>query len=116
LADFLSEGPTSDQGQACFGDLILPAIEKLAETWAHELDIFWIAAKEAVSQHSATRGEIPDYLGINAIYERFQEQPDDVREAARTRMVSLLSTCKELSAGQPIDLLGRVSVIFDARP
>lgn len=116
LADFLSDGPTNDQGQACFGNLILPAIEKLAETWAHELDIFWIAAKEAVSQRSAAGREIPDYLGIDAIYERFMGQPEDVRSAVHDRMSSLLEKCRELSAGQPIDVLGRVSVIFDANP
>ncbi|WP_252947270.1 hypothetical protein [Oceanicola sp. 502str15] len=115
LADFLSESPSNDQGQECFGNLILPAIEKLAETWAHELDVFWIAAKEAVSQRSAAGVEIPDYLGINAIYERFQAQPMEVQAAVRGRMGSLLERCKELSAGQAIDVLGRVSVIFDAR-
>lgn len=116
LASFLMGTATSDDGQALFGALTLPALEKLAEAWAHELDVFWIEAKEAVSQSSASGGAIPDYLGIDAIHEALRGQPDDLRAAVSARMNDLFDHCRELSEGQPIDILSRVSVIFEARP
>lgn len=115
LARFLTDRPVTDGGQGQFGDLTLPAIEKLAEAWAHELDVFWIEAKEAVSQHSASGGEIPDYLGIDAIYSAFCAQPDEVRVAVRVRMHDLIRACRVLSEGEPVDILSRVAVIFEAQ-
>jgi hypothetical protein len=115
LANFLTGEASDDAGQEVFGSLTLPALEKLAEAWAHELDAFWIEAKEAVSQRSASGGEIPDYLGIDAIYRAFHGQPNDVRVSVSARMNGLLKSCKELSEGQPVDILSRVSVIFEAR-
>ncbi|WP_425040881.1 hypothetical protein [Primorskyibacter sp. S187A] len=115
LASFLSGRDTGDAGQALFGSLTLPTLEKLAEAWAHELDVFWIEAKETVSQRSASGGEIPDYLGIDAIYRAFQEQPDDVRSAVNERMQKLFARCTALSEGQSIDVLSRVAVILEAR-
>lgn len=114
LASFLTGRPVTDGGQGQFGDLTLPAIEKLAEAWAHELDVFWIEAKEAVSQRSASGGEIPDYLGIDAIYSAFCAQPDEVRVAVRVRMHDLIGACRVLSEGEPVDILSRVAVIFEA--
>jgi hypothetical protein len=115
LANFLSGHDTGDAGQGLFGSLTLPTLEKLAEAWAHELDVFWIEAKETVSQRSASGGEIPNYLGIDAIYQAFQEQPDEVRSAVNDRMQELLFRCTALSEGQPIDVLSRVAVIFEAK-
>ncbi|MFO6462815.1 hypothetical protein ACK8OR_00360 [Jannaschia sp. KMU-145] len=115
LASFLSGHDTGDAGQRLFGSSTLPTLEKLAEAWAHELDVFWIEAKETVSQRSASGGEIPDYLGIDAIYRAFQEQPDDVRSAVSERMQELFARCTALSEGQSIDVLSRVAVIFEAR-
>ncbi|WP_324751436.1 hypothetical protein [Roseovarius sp. Pro17] len=115
LANFLTGQSLVDAGQELFGTLTLPALEKLAESWAHELDVFWIEAKETVSQRSASGGEIPDYLGIDAIYRAFQEQPDDVRTAVNERMNELADRCRALSEGQPIDILSRMSVIFEAK-
>ena len=66
LSGFLNEGSSLDEGQGLFGEFTLPALEKLAEAWANELDAFWIEAKEAVSQRSASGGEIPDYIGMDA--------------------------------------------------
>lgn len=116
LANFLTGQSLVDAGQELFGTLTLPALEKLAESWAHELDVFWIEAKETVSQRSASGGEIPDYLGIDAIYRAFQAQPDDVRTAVKERMNELADICRTLSEGQPIDILNRMSVIFEAKP
>ena len=115
LAGFLTSSTVTDGGRGQFGDLTLPALEKLAEAWAHELDVFWIEAKEAVSQRSAAGGEIPDYLGIDAIYSAFRAQPDDVRDAVRVRMDDLIAACRVLSEGEPVDILSRVAVIFEAR-
>jgi len=115
LAGFLTGRTVTDGGRGQFGDLTLPALEKLAEAWAHELDVFWIEAKEAVSQRSATGGEIPDYLGIDAIFSAFCAQPDDVRDAIRVRMDDLIAACRVLSEGEPVDILSRVAVIFEAR-
>jgi hypothetical protein len=115
LAGFLTDRPVTDGGQGQFGDLTLPALEKLAEAWAHELDVFWMEAKEAVSQRSASGGEIPDYLGIDAIYRAFCAQPDDVRDAVRVRMDDLIAACRVLSEGESVDILSRVAVIFEAK-
>jgi hypothetical protein len=115
LAGFLTGRPVTDGGQAQFGDLTLPALEKLAEAWAHELDVFWIEAKEAVSQRSASGGEIPDYLGIDAIYRAFCAQSDEVRRAVRVRMDELIAACRALSEGEPVDILSRLAVIFEAQ-
>lgn len=116
LAIFLTGQEIDDAGQSLFGSLTLPTIEKLAEAWAHELDVFWIQAKEAVSQRTASGTEIPDYLGIDAIFREFQSQPSDIQTAVRTKMLDLLEKCREMSEGQPIDVLGRVSVIFEGKP
>jgi len=114
LAGFLAGRTVTDGGRGQFGDLTLPALEKLAEAWAHELDVFWIEAKEAVSQRSASGGEIPDYLGIDAIYSAFCAQPDHVRDAVRVRIDDLIAACRVLSEGEPVDILSRVAVIFEA--
>ena len=46
---FLSGQAVQDGGRSRFGDLTLPALEKLAEAWAQELDPSWIEAKLAIS-------------------------------------------------------------------
>ena len=115
LSSFLSGKATTDKGQELFGTLTLPVLEKLAEAWAYELDVFWIEAKERVSQRSAAGGDIPDYLGIDAIYKAFSEQPETTRTGVRARMQELIERCRAMSDGQPIDILSRVTVIFEAR-
>ena len=79
--------------------MTLRALEKLAEALAHELDVFWIGAKEAVSRRSASGGEIPDYLGIDAIYEAFRGLPEDVRAAVSARMKNLFDRCRDCRRG-----------------
>ncbi len=116
LSGFLTEGSSLDEGQGLFGEFTLPALEKLAEAWANELDVFWIEAKEAVSQRSASGGEIPDYIGMDSIFGAFSRQPAEVRTAVRTRMAGLSERCRALSEGQPIDILSRVAVMFEANP
>lgn len=115
LAEFISYEPVNDGGRKVFGDLSSPVLEKLAEEWAHELDVFWIQAKESVSQSSASGHQIPDYLGMAAIFQAFVEQPPNVIEEVRVRMLSLIDHCRYLSEGQSINLLSRISVVFDAR-
>ena len=115
LAGFINDGSSPDEGRELFGEFTLPALEKLAEAWANELDVFWIEAKEAVSQRSASGGEIPDYIGMDAIYSAFSRQPAEVRSAARARMEDLSERCRALSEGQPIDILSRVAVMFEAK-
>lgn len=115
LAGFLQERPVEDEGRDLFGDLPLPVLEKLAEEWAHELDVFWIEAKEAVSSSSASGKEIPDYLGMDDIYAAFSRQPTKVTGAVRTRMTELIDRCRAMSGEYPIDVLDRISVVFEAR-
>lgn len=116
LARFLTGVQVEDDGRALLGDLRLPALEKLTETWAHELDPFWIEAKQAVSQKSASGKAIPDYLGIDAIESELGRQPDDVVEAVRRRMTDLHERCRRWSDGQATDILSRIAVVFDSRP
>ncbi|TGD41665.1 hypothetical protein EEB11_17755 [Pseudotabrizicola sediminis] len=77
-----------DGGRSIFGDLTLPALEKLAEAWAQELDPSWIEAKQAIGDKSAKDKSIPDYLGIASIEELFYTQPqgklDEIRARAET--------------------------------
>ena len=49
LDKFLASGSSKNQGYNRFGHLKLPHLEKVAESWAQELDLFWIEAKEDVS-------------------------------------------------------------------
>jgi len=114
LASFLEDNDVEDEGRNLFGELTLPVLEKLAEIWAHELDRFWILAKEEVSASGADGKQIPDYLGMDAIFESFLSQPENDKMLARQRMVSSLKRCQDLSEGQPIDVLNRISVVFEA--
>jgi hypothetical protein len=115
LARFLDGGPVEDDGRALLGHLTLPTLEKLAEVWAHELDPFWIDAKQQVSQKSATGGDIPDYLGIETVEAAFARQPEEALTAVRERMQSQLERSRLLSEGRRIDVLDRVCVIFAGR-
>jgi energy-coupling factor transporter ATP-binding protein EcfA2 len=112
LAQFLTDAQIEDEGRALLGDLTLPTLEKLAEVWAHELDPFWIAAKQSISQSSATGATIPNYLGIEVIEKAFHQQSEQVIAVIRARMQSLLDHYRALSIGQPIDVVSRVSVVF----
>ncbi len=89
-------------------------LEKLAETWAQELDPFWIEAKKDVSQRSAEQREIPDYLGIDGIFGFFERQPEAILTQARSRMEKLLEAAERASQGVNTQILDRVSVIFRA--
>lgn len=97
LERFLASGPSKNQGYNRFGHLTLPYLEKLAESWAQELDLFWIEAKKDVSQRSADQREIPDYLGIDAIYGFFEQQPSMTLSEVRTRMEELLDAAEQPS-------------------
>jgi hypothetical protein len=45
----------------------------------------------------------------------FDRQPNAPRAQVKVRMLDLLDRCKGLSDGQPIDILSRLAVVFDAR-
>lgn len=112
LARFLSEEAMDDGGRSLLGDLTLPALEKLAEAWAHELDPSWIDAKQAISDTSARERTIPDYLGISSIEGVFYTQPQADLDSIRARMAMLLETCRSASEGQSVSVLDRVSTVF----
>lgn len=105
-----------DGGRSLLGTLTLPALEKLAEVWAHELDRSWIEAKQNISEKSAKEKSIPDYLGMTAIEAIFYAQASKDRQAARDRLGALYDTCREASEGQSISVLDRVSTVFVGMP
>ncbi|MGS4947507.1 phospholipase D family protein [Meridianimarinicoccus sp. RP-17] len=116
LAEFLTGAPVDDAGRALLGTLTLPMLEKLAETWAVELDPFWITAKEAVSTQSGAGIEIPDYLGMAEVHGAFWGQSDAALAAIRQRMRDQVDAYRDIAGRQSIDVLDRVSVVFDAAP
>jgi len=115
LDRFLSSGPSKNQGYNRFGHLTLPSLEKLAEAWASELDPYWIKAKKDVSQQSARKGEIPDYLGIDAIFGFFEQEPAETLLEVRTRMEDLLEASNQASRKANTKILDRIAVIFQTR-
>jgi len=115
LARFLSGEDRGDGGRTFFDGITAPGLQKLAQVWARELDGSWIAAKEAISTASAD-GDMPDYLGIPAIEAQFFLQPEDRILGARLRMEDVLSRCQEESRNLPLDIFGRVCVVFEGRP
>jgi hypothetical protein len=115
LARFLSGHVVQDGGRSMFGDLTLPALEKLAEAWAQELDPSWIEAKQAISEKSAKDKIILDYLGISSIEELFYAQPQGKMDEIRTRAETLLDFCQAASEGQSTGVLDRVSTVFVGR-
>lgn len=116
LARFITGAPVDDGGRALLGDLSLPALEKLAEAWAHELDPSWIHAKQSISDKSAKDKSIPDYLGISSIEEVFYAQPQLTLDGIRARAESLLDFCRSASEGQSTSVLDRISTVFVGRP
>lgn len=116
LARFITDALVDDGGRALLGDLPLPALEKLAEAWAHELDPSWIEAKQSISDKSAKDKSIPDYLGISSIEEVFYAQPQRTLDGIRTRAETLLEFCHSASEGQSISVLDRISTVFVGRP
>ncbi len=112
LDRFLASGPSKNQGYNRFGHLSLPSLEKLSESWAQELDSFWIEAKKDVSQRSAERREIPDYLGIDAIYDFFARQPLKTLSLVRSRMEELFTAAEQASRNANTQILDRVAVVF----
>ncbi|MGI3211851.1 phospholipase D family protein [Roseovarius tibetensis] len=116
LARFISGAPVNDGGRAIFGDLTLPALEKLAEAWAHELDPSWIEAKQTISDKSAKGKTIPDYLGIVSIEEVFYAQPQSALDEIHARAQNLLEFCRSVSEGESTSVLDRVSTVFVGRP
>lgn len=93
----------------------LPALEKLAEAWAQELDPSWIEAKQAISDKSVKDKNIPDYLGISSIEELFYLQPQSTLDDIRARAEKLLDFCRSASEGQSTSVLDRVSTVFVGR-
>ncbi len=87
----------------------LPALEKLAEAWAQELDPSWIEAKQAISDKSAKDKTIPDYLGITSIEELFYAQPQGKLDEIRARAKTLLDFCRAASEGQSTSVLDRLA-------
>ena len=94
--------------------MTLPSLEKLAETWAQELDPYWIEAKKDVSQRSEKEREIPDYLGIDAIYGFFEQQPSETLSEVRARMEDLLRAAEKASRNANTQILDRIAVIFQS--
>jgi hypothetical protein len=116
LARFITGAPAEDGGRSLLGDLTLPALEKLAEAWAHELDPSWIEAKQAISDKSAKEKSIPDYLGIASIEAVFYTQPQSILDTIRARAEHLLEFCRTATEGQSTGVLDRVSTVFVGRP
>lgn len=112
LDRFLSSGPSKNQGYNRFGHLTLPSLEKLAEAWAQELDPYWIEAKKDVSQRSEKEREIPDYLGIDAIYGFFEQQPSKTLSEVRARIEELVGAAEQASRNANTQILDRIAVIF----
>ncbi len=112
LDRFLASGPSKNQGYNRFGHLTLPSLEKLAEAWAQELDPYWIEAKKDVSQRSEKEREIPDYLGIDAIYGFFEQQPSKTLSEVHARMEELLDAAEQASRNANTQILDRIAVIF----
>ncbi|MEL6413949.1 MAG: phospholipase D family protein [Pseudomonadota bacterium] len=112
LDRFLTSGPSKNQGYNRFGHLTLPSLEKLAEAWAQELDPYWIEAKKDVSHRSEKDREIPDYLGIDAIYGFFEQQPSKTLSEVRARMDELLGAAEQASRSANTQILDRIAVIF----
>ncbi|WP_434054907.1 MAG: hypothetical protein RDA78_08590 [Roseibium sp.] len=112
LDSFLSSQPSKNQGYNRFGHLTLPSLEKLAESWARELDPYWIEAKKDVSLRSAERREIPDYLGIDAIYTFFEQQPAHTLAGVRSRMEELFQAADQASRNANSKILDRIAVLF----
>ncbi|MGK8235795.1 phospholipase D family protein [Roseovarius sp. MS2] len=115
LDRFLASGPSKNQGYNRFGHLTLPSLEKLAEAWAQELDPYWIEAKKDVSQRSEKEREIPDYLGIDAIYGFFEQQPSKTLSEVRARMEELLDAAEQASRNANTQILDRIAVIFQTK-
>ncbi|PSL17240.1 phospholipase D family protein [Shimia abyssi] len=115
LDRFLASGPSKNQGYNRFGHLTLPSLEKLAEAWAQELDPHWIEAKKDVSQRSEKEREIPDYLGIDAIYGFFEQQPSKTLSEVRARMEELFGAAEQASRNANTQILDRVAVIFQTK-
>ncbi len=112
LDRFLSSGPSKNQGYNRFGHLTLPSLEKLAEAWAQELDPYWIEAKKDVSQRSEKEREIPDYLGIDAIYSFFEQKPSKTLSEVRVRIEELVGAAEQASRNTNTHILDRITVIF----
>jgi hypothetical protein len=112
LDRFLASGPSKNQGYNRFGHLTLPSLEKLAEAWAQELDPYWIEAKKDVSQRSEKEREIPDYLGIDAIYGFFEQQSSKTLAEVRARMEELFGAAEQASRNANTQILDRIAVIF----
>lgn len=115
LAEFLTRKTVDDQGRALFGDLDLPALEKLTEDWAAELDPSWIKAKQEVAQGSKA-GAIPDYLGIEKVFREFMSQPDETLTVVRERLMARVAACKGHTQPGAARVIDRVAVIFEACP
>lgn len=115
LARFLSGQPVDDAGRSIFGDMTLPALEKLVEAWAQELDPSWNEAKQAISDKSVKDKNIPDYLGISSIEELFYLQPQSTLDDIRARAEKLLDFCRSASEGQSTSVIDRVSTVFVGR-
>ncbi|MCA0929758.1 phospholipase D family protein [Ruegeria profundi] len=115
LDRFLASGPSKNQGYNRFGHLTLPSLEKLAEAWAQELDLYWIEAKKDVSQRSEKERDIPDYLGIDAIYGFFKQQPSKTLSEVRARMEELFGAAEQASRNANTQILDRIAVIFQVK-
>ena len=115
LAGFLTSSKVEDQGRALFGDLDLPALEKLAEEWASELDPSWIEAKQNVAMGSKS-GAVPDYLGIEEVFSAFKARTSEDLAAANDRMAAIVEACRTQSERDQLRIVDRVAVIFDAHP
>ena len=97
LDRFLASGPSKNQGYNRFGHLTLPSLEKLVEARVQKLDPYWIEAKKDVSQRSEKEREIPDYLGIDAIYGFYEQQPSKTLSEVRARMEELFGATAKAS-------------------
>ena len=58
---------------------------------------------------------VTDYLGIEAVEAALARKGAAIGGEIHERMQELLDHCKSLAAGQPTDILGRISVVFEGR-
>ena len=130
LASFLeADADPAREGEDVFGDLTLPALEYLANTWSVLLDPSWIEAKKHVQNMSSTskrpmRGqaqdqllsseieEIPDYIGSELVLRFFKARDARDLERDRSLMRKALDNASRASEGMGIGIADRVSVIF----
>lgn len=103
-----------DLGASLFGDLTLPTLEYLADQWLGAIGGAWILAKRQIREAMQTQGNVPDYLGIEAVMSVFRTGDSERIEAVRSRMRQALMRARAEAEGRDIGLADHVAVEFRA--